>query len=161
MSRILIDITGQRFGRLTVIQRAPYDAFKGTSWECLCDCGNRRTVFGPDLKNKRIVSCGCFRRENSRKLNTTHGDSTTVEYEAWCGMKRRCTKSDEPDWKLYGGRGIKVCDEWINDYPAFLAHIGRRPSPEHSIDRIDNDGNYEPGNVRWATPKEQRNNQRQ
>lgn len=92
----------------------------------------------------------------------THGESQskTVEYTVWAHIKARCSNPKNQRWHRYGGRGIKICDEWANSYPAFLAAVGRRPSPKHSIERIDNDGHYEPGNVRWATMKEQGRNMR-
>jgi len=103
-------------------------------------------------------------REATVARSTRHGEARraqrTAEYVCWRAIKARCGNPKSEDYELYGARGIRICDEWRNDFGAFLAHVGRRPSSKHSIDRIDNNGNYEPGNVRWATPKEQRDNQR-
>jgi len=147
-----IDMTGQRFGQLIVIKKISYDSTQGIHWECQCDCGTIKIIRSDHLRKGLIKSCGCLRR--------THGDSNSVEWNIWRYMKDRCTNPKCTNWKNYGGRGIKVCNEWLNDYSAFLSHVGRRPSSEHSLDRINNDRNYEPGNVRWAMKWEQNSNRR-
>ncbi len=162
----------ERFGRLITVKRAGHSRDHQPLWECICDCGGSATVTQKRLKNGSTQSCGCLGNEariRQGHLNAKHGDngivngkqSPTVEYQAWRAMIGRCYNSKTSNYHLYGGRGIKVCDEWRRSYSAFLAYIGRRPSPRHSLDRFpDNDGNYEPGNVRWATQQEQGRNRR-
>src|SRR6267142_1209596 len=152
-----LSLTGLTFNRLTVIGRAANDARGQSRWVCRCQCGNELIILGRALRRSLTTSCGCWRREINRELHTKHGEAgRSKEYRAWRGMIWRC----EASYPNYGGRGIKVCAEWRHDFPAFLAHAGRAPSSLHSVDRIDNDGDYAPGNIRWATRKEQRANQR-
>ena len=159
------DLTGQRFGRLVVIRRSD-DGQRLVRWVCLCDCGNESIVYSTHLRTGGTRSCGCLARETARDLasqldhGTTHGKSWTAEWIIWVAMRRRCSNPNCKDWKNYGGRGITVAPEWQTDFQAFLDHVGPRPSPAFSIDRIDNDRGYEPGNVRWATRLEQAHNQR-
>jgi len=133
-------------------------------WACLCDCGGNALVYGSHLRNGRTQSCGCYHMERLRIDPVTHGHSrreeVTGEYVVWCTMKARCLKPSHPKYKWYGGRGIKVCPEWVDDFAAFLAHVGPKPSPKHQIDRIDVNGDYAPGNVRWVTFAEQCRNRR-
>jgi hypothetical protein len=159
-----------RFGRLVVIGLIPGTRAVPAKAYVRCDCGVEKPVWRNSLAAGLTKSCGCLSRDTHRQLRkarawldqTTHGESRppTVEWKAWDSMKDRCRNPNNKRWKDYGGRGIAVCHEWRDSYPAFLAHVGRRPSPAHSLDRIDNDGNYEPGNVRWATLEEQNRNRR-
>lgn len=157
------DITGQRFGRLTVLRVAEEKTGSLYRWWVQCDCGApEKTVLGNHLRLGRIVSCGCHSRDRIRAALTTHGLSDRPEYHCWVGMCYRCTSPNDASWPYYGGRGIRVCERWLMDtgFANFLADVGPRPSLRHTIDRIDNDGHYEPGNVRWATKTEQNRNSR-
>lgn len=154
-------LVGKRFGRWTVIAAADVDGRQQSQWECRCDCGTVRVVPGDNLKAGRSTSCGCFRREVVGERFTTHGGTETSEYASWKAMKQRCLDPNRINFKNYGGRGITVCERWRDSFENFLADMGPKPTPEHSIDRWpDNDGNYEPTNCRWATDSEQQRNTR-
>jgi len=148
------NLLGQRFGKLTVIAYAGRNQFDHHLWLCRCDCGNEKTSTTSSLCAGRTIACGCY------SPHRTHGMSKTPEYKIWTAMVQRCTTVKHQAYKDYGGRGIKVCERWRHSFENFLDDMGKRPSPLYSLDRIDNDGNYEPGNCRWATQTEQTNNQR-
>jgi hypothetical protein len=154
------DLTGQTFGRLTVAflskERAPRKRRSELLWDCICSCGNTKLVTSQHLRKSLVRSCGCLQAESKKETNRTHGASKTSEYNIWCGIKARCDNKDDPD---YGGRGITYANEW-KEFEPFLSYVGLRPSSIHTLDRINNNGNYEPGNVHWATPKEQSANTR-
>lgn len=150
-------MAGQRFGRLVVIRerKRPASGDRAARWLCLCDCGKTYTVRGVSLRSGHTKSCGCIKR--------THGEShgakaRSPEYRSWESMKRRCLNQRDTKYPRYGARGILICAQWLDNYAAFLEDMGRKPSPRHTLDRIENDGNYEPGNCRWATPGEQSRN---
>lgn len=145
----LIDLTGQVFGRLTVLQRADTGRLK-PDWLVRCECGVVKPVNGSDLKAGKIVSCGCLQREKIGNLRRSHSLSKSSEYNIWTLMKRRCLDENSLRYYRYGGRGIKVCDRWLEAFENFYADMGPRPHSKLSLDRINNDGNYEPGNCRWT-----------
>ena len=159
MSR-LNDLTGQRFGRLTVLERGPNNNRNRATWKCRCDCGTAKTIAGASLVRGYSTSCGCYNSEQTSKRNYRHGLTNTAEYRAWTGMFTRCTNPEYRAFSRYGGRGIIVCERWSgeNGFANFLNDMGFRPSTQHSLDRINVDGNYEPENCRWATQKEQMRN---
>jgi hypothetical protein len=153
------DLTGQKFDRLTVIERD--FSRKGTAfWLCLCECGAVTSSASGHLISGRKRSCGCYKKEVTTYKNTTHGMADTPEYNTWCLIKKRCYDKNCRKYLGYGGRGIFMYEPWITDFQAFYDHIGRKPSGSFSIDRIINSRGYFPGNIRWATPKEQGNNTR-
>jgi len=151
------DLAGQRFHRLTVISLV-LEPGKQLRWLCSCECGATKVARPDHLINGRVKSCGCWRQDFIRG-NETHGEANTDEYSIWVGMIYRCQHVQFAGYHNYGGRGIRVCDRWRR-YEDFLEDMGRRPTKRHSLDRIDNNGNYEPGNVRWATRSQQMRNTR-
>jgi hypothetical protein len=151
------DLTGSTFSRLTVMRRTIERSVQAR-WICKCICGGEKVVITAHLRKGGVRSCGCLRDE--RKPRLTHGFSYRSEYFSWNNARMRCFNKNSESYPLYGGRGITMCEEWRSNFAAFLAHIGPKPSSKHSIDRIDTNGHYEPGNVRWATAKQQAANRR-
>lgn len=160
----LIDLTGQRFARLLVMERGENTARGKARWVCRCECGATTLVRASHLRSGQIRSCGCLNRERTRARSTTHGHAPrgrqTAEHRAWGAMLARCYNPCGKDYRDYGGRGITVCPRWRESFQTFLDDMGLKPSAELSLDRKDNDGPYAPGNCRWATRSEQRRNQR-
>lgn len=164
MYRPSADSIGERFGSLIVLSMTGRYRNGRAIVLCRCDCGNEKEFNLHGLRDGNTTSCGCLTRELKSKIllkrNTTHGKSHLPENKIWRQMKVRCQNPNDPKYPIYGGRGITVCLEWRHDFVAFLAHIGRRPGPGYSIERIDNSKGYQPGNVRWATKTEQARNTR-
>jgi hypothetical protein len=154
------NLIGRTFERFTVLEYVGVVAYKRV-YRCRCVCGVVKTVRGADLVSRKIKSCGCLSREVTRKNFTRHGESkSTKEYRTWCHILGRCLNPKNSRYNYYGARGIQVCTRWQASYLNFLEDVGRCPSGCTSLDRINNDGNYEPGSVRWAVQKQQNRNSR-
>ena len=156
-------LTGQRFGRLLVI--GPNYFSKGTTyWICQCDCGSIKRFAAQNLKRGASNSCGCLNKELIINRSTVHGmrrrKHTTQEYTVWCNIRQRCNDQNSISYKYYGARGISVCERWINSFENFINDMGNKPTKEHSIGRINNNGNYSPDNCRWETIHDQSRNTR-
>lgn len=157
----LDDLTGKVFERLTVLSFVGMTKSRKSRWLCLCDCGNTKTVHGSNLKTGIAKSCGCLHKELASlvgKANVKHAMNNTPTYKSWCALKRRCLGVNSKDYVRYGGRGIKVCEQWLS-FENFFKDMGERPVGK-TIDRINVNGDYEPSNCKWSTSKEQSQNRR-
>lgn len=155
-----IDMTGRRFGRLIVVAEAGRNKHRAVMWLCRCDCGTESTVRAQYLRSGHTTSCGCWKREVPGTWSLKHGQSKTRLYRIWRNMIRRTTEPDFPDYPNYGARGIAVCPEWRESFEAFARDMGPTHQDDRTLDRIDNGGNYELANCRWATAIEQGRNRR-
>lgn len=171
MAPVVNNILEKRFGKLLVIKESGRDKWGQVIWLCKCDCGNERIVTGGNLRTRgNKNSCGCVKAERFRKTYTKHGHTcqskdskgrpkASREYRSWQGMKKRCYDPKHINFHNYGGRNITICDRWLHSFESFISDMGTRP-PDYTLDRIDPNGNYEPGNCRWASWQTQARNKR-
>lgn len=150
------DITGLEFGRLTVLGYTGKSVNSKAEWLCKCECGNKVVVMSASMLNGRTVSCGCYNTEKRR----THNMYKSSEYNSYHSMLQRCRNPNAPGYKYYGGRGIEVCDDWVDSFESFMSDMGLKPTPKHTIERVDNDAGYSAANCKWATMAEQSINKR-
>lgn len=156
-----LNLTNKTFGRLTAIERMPNNG-RRTAWKFLCSCGVEKIINSETVTDGRVNSCGCLQKESITQRSLKHGHSinrkSTKELKSYAHAKSRCYNKNDPKYKNYGLRGIKMCDAWLNDASQFLKDMGKAPSPKHSIERIDVNGDYEPSNCIWATNHDQSRN---
>lgn len=159
-TNMIRNLTGKVFGKLTAISIAGKNKYGNYLYNCKCECGNETIVFAGALRNGHTKTCGCshFDHNSNNLRNTKHGMYESPEYNSWYSMKYRCTNMNAANYKYYGGRGIIVCERWMQSFENFYQDMGPRPTGKHSLDRIDNNGNYEPSNCRWATDDQQYKN---
>lgn len=158
-------LSGRKFNRLMVIEEAGRYKNRSILWLCRCDCGKIKKVLASSLLNGDVQSCGCLKKEllgNRCRIHGQSGYNITTEYMAWQNIKKRCYNTKADDYYRYGGRGIKVCDRWLESFENFFEDMGTKPTPDHSLDRFPNNetGDYEPGNCRWGTDEQQSRNKR-
>ena len=154
-----LDLIGKKFGRLSVLSKGnskPNARF--SIWNCICECGNSVTVIGSHLTLGNTKSCGCYMKERTIEVNTTHGMSNTEEYKIWKNLTNRCLNSNRSDYRNYGGKGITVCSRWINSFHNFLTDVGTRPSPTHILKRTDTSGNFNLENCHWVDRPNRKSN---
>lgn len=168
-SNYVKDLTGKKFGRLTVVGFSHLTKWRDACWTCRCSCGKTTAVRGCHLRAGNTGSCGCWQHETRIKNGHeygyfkhghTAGRTESAEYKCWSSMKNRCYNKNDRRYKDYGGRGITICKRWLNSFEDFYSDVGPRPGPGYSLDRISNNGNYCRSNIRWATRKQQQRNQR-
>jgi hypothetical protein len=157
-----IDFTGKLYGKLRVISFV--ERINGVNiWLCKCECGNQKNIRSHNLTSGHTLSCGCYQKQMTSKASTKHGHCRskklkTPEFASWVDMRTRCLNPNSNRYNTYGARGIKICDRWLESFENFFADMGAKPTPRHSLDRIDNNGSYEKSNCRWSTNKEQARN---
>lgn len=166
----MLHLPDERFGSLTLLEEATSlprkdrPQYSERRWLCRCDCGNEKIIRQSNLVNSTTKSCGCLANQTAKNRFRTHGKTGTYLHKIWNSIKRRCFNKNQDAYKHYGGRGITIYFKWLNDFNAFeswiIENIGHRPTPKHSLDRIKNNEDYKPNNLRWSTQKEQTNNQR-
>jgi len=159
LSTFTKDLTGQKFGKLTALRPAFKDKLNTIRWECICECGNQTVVRSNDLRRGKIIGCGCMRGARNGVLR--HSRKThRKEYSIWSTMKGRCSNPKNQNYPAYGGRGISVCDRWLNSFENFIEDMGPKPTDDSSIERVDVNGNYCPENCIWIPLKDQWKNRR-
>lgn len=160
----LQDRVGKKFGMYTVISFEGYKTYSSglrrSLWKVRCECGTEKVLTAKRLTDKEAGSCGCVQKEAARKAVTTHGQSYNKMYKVWTSIKQRCFNPKDEGYNNYGGRGITMHPDWVESFEAFYAYVGDKPAKGMSLDRIDNNGNYEPGNLRWANQSQQTLNSR-